>query len=350
MSGRSFKIGDWVEVRSAEEILATLDESGAIDGLPFMPEMLEACGRRFKVRKRADKTCDTLYYGGNRRLFGTVHLEDSRCSGSAHGGCQAQCSLFWKEVWLKPADHRGTEQGATRAGLTPDDLLRLTRVGSADEKGTEVRYRCQATDLLKASTPLKWWDARQYLRDIASGNASLTDWIKAMVFRVYRFILVRTPGFSLQMRIYGWLHSMGLVRSYPFQEGTAKVTPREVLDLEPGEWVRIKAHKEILKTVNNRRRNRGLSFDPEMVHYCESIRRVRARVERIIDERTGTMVELSSDCIILEDVVCRAEFSHKRLFCPRALYPFWREIWLERVEAPRESDGGADLDHARDGD
>ena len=33
-------IGEVVEVRSPEEILATLDENGELDGLPFMPEML----------------------------------------------------------------------------------------------------------------------------------------------------------------------------------------------------------------------------------------------------------------------------------------------------------------------
>ena len=33
--------GDWVEVRSKEEILATLDEHGRLEGLPFMPQMFD---------------------------------------------------------------------------------------------------------------------------------------------------------------------------------------------------------------------------------------------------------------------------------------------------------------------
>ena len=41
--------GEWVEVRSAPEILATLDEQGALDGLVFMPEMLKYCGRVLPV-------------------------------------------------------------------------------------------------------------------------------------------------------------------------------------------------------------------------------------------------------------------------------------------------------------
>jgi hypothetical protein len=30
----------------------------------------------------------------------------------------------------------------------------------------------------------------------------------------------------------------------------------------------------------------------------------------------------------LENVVCTADF-HR--VCPRAIYPYWREIWLEKV-------------------
>src|SRR5205085_4338150 len=52
---RGLKSGDLVEVRSAGEILATLDDTGALEALPFMPEMLPYLGRRFVVDKRADK-------------------------------------------------------------------------------------------------------------------------------------------------------------------------------------------------------------------------------------------------------------------------------------------------------
>src|SRR5512139_660367 len=96
--------GDWVEVRSREDILATLDKSGRLDGLPFMPQMFQYCGQRFMVRSRAYKTCDTVsgHYRG-RRLRDAVHL-DIRCDGSAHGGCQANCLIFWKSAWLKPVE------------------------------------------------------------------------------------------------------------------------------------------------------------------------------------------------------------------------------------------------------
>src|SRR6185312_3642468 len=101
LTSLQLKAGEPVEVRSKEEILATLDENGCLEGLPFMPEMLEFCGRRLRVFKRAHKTCDTIDNTGGRWVANAVHLEGSRCGGEAHGGCQAECLIFWKEAWLK---------------------------------------------------------------------------------------------------------------------------------------------------------------------------------------------------------------------------------------------------------
>ena len=42
--GPGWRAGDWVEVRSKEEILATLDKKGQLDSMPFMPEMLAPTG------------------------------------------------------------------------------------------------------------------------------------------------------------------------------------------------------------------------------------------------------------------------------------------------------------------
>ena len=95
------RVGDLVEVLSADEILRTLDERGELDGLPFMPEMLAYCGRRMTVHKVALKACDYIGYSGLRRMRDAVHLVDARCDGSAHGGCQTRCSLYWKERWLR---------------------------------------------------------------------------------------------------------------------------------------------------------------------------------------------------------------------------------------------------------
>ena len=87
------KVGDLVEVRSPEEIRATLDENGELAGLPFMPEMLAFCGRRLTVHKVAHKSCDNIARTGLRRMTEAVHLTESRCDGSSDGGCENACSL-----------------------------------------------------------------------------------------------------------------------------------------------------------------------------------------------------------------------------------------------------------------
>ncbi len=43
------------------------------------------------------------------------------------------------------------------------------------------------------------------------------------------------------------------------------------------------------------------------------------------------MIRFKTDAIILKDAVCEARYAICRRFCPRAIYPYWREIWLERV-------------------
>src|SRR6188768_3755929 len=97
------RAGTLVEVRSREEILATLQQQdGSVERMPFMPEMLQHCGKQFRISAVAHKTCDSAYKTGGRRLENAVHLEELRCDGSAHGGCQATCLLFWKTAWIKP--------------------------------------------------------------------------------------------------------------------------------------------------------------------------------------------------------------------------------------------------------
>ena len=66
------RIGEVVEVRSQAEILATLDERGELESLPFMPEMLQFCGRRFRVARLALKLCDTITATGMYRMRNAV--------------------------------------------------------------------------------------------------------------------------------------------------------------------------------------------------------------------------------------------------------------------------------------
>jgi hypothetical protein len=91
--------GDLVEVRAPEEILQTLDSSGTLAQLPFMPEMLGFCGRRFRVSRRADMTCASIPGMSTRRGFtidDVVTLDGIRCSGAAHGGSMHGLLARWE--------------------------------------------------------------------------------------------------------------------------------------------------------------------------------------------------------------------------------------------------------------
>ena len=336
---RKLRAGDLIEVKQPHEILSTLDEDGSLDGLPFMPEMLPFTGRRFRVSTRAHKTCDTVHQTGARRLVNTVHLEDLRCDGSAHGGCKATCLLFWKEDWLKPV-HAGTaEPSAAPARTTMQDALveaKLTTAAvSNDEDGTAV-YRCQATALFEASAPLPWWDLRQYIEDLTSGNVRFVTMLRVLFFHGLHKLMGMGVGYRLWRAAYDRLQPRFGGFRYPYKAGSippGEPTPAAKLDLQPGEHVRIKSHDEILETLDRQKRNRGMRFDEEMVPYCEKRFSVVRRVDRIIHERTGRMIEIQSPSVILDGVVCRSELSDCRLFCPRRIPSYWREIWLER-DAP----------------
>jgi hypothetical protein len=341
----NLRVGDLVEVLSEEEILATLDQQGALDGLPLMPEMLEFCGKRFQVGKRADKTCNTITVMESRRLYDTVHLEGLRCSGAAHGGCQAQCLIYWKEAWLKRVEpgsaatnsHPSPREPAA-AGSPRCDRTRLNQLTlrSDPPNNSEIFYRCQATDILKASESIPDRELSQFVRDVASGNVGVIAVVRAFFLRLFQKTM-RITAFRAQWWAYDFVHSLFGGTPYPYRRGTLDKTPKETLDIQPGELVQVKSYEEILSTLNRANRNRGLFFDAEMVPYCGSTRRVRARVERIIDERSGRMLKLPGECLILEGAVCMAKYSERRLFCPRGIYPFWREIWLKRVEPAKPS-------------
>jgi hypothetical protein len=348
------RAGDWVEVRSKDEILRTLDAEGRLDGMPFMPEMFAFCGKRFRVYKRAHKTCDTVFPVRGRRVDRAVHLE-TRCDGSAHGGCQASCLIFWKDAWLKTVNENPPEgvvvnaeansappnAGPSVSKYPESEVWTRSQVAGGDK--VDPTYTCQATQLPYATTHLAWWDFRQYVEDYWSGNVTLWRMICGGVYILYCSICRAGIGLGPAMRwFYDKFYPLWGGTPFPRMSGTipsGQVTPLETLNLQPGELVRVKSHDEILRTLDTNGRNRGLYFDAEEVPYCGGSYRVLKLVTRIINEQTGKMQEFKIPSVILDSVVCQARFSACRLFCPRSIYAFWRETWLERVgfgpSAPR---------------
>jgi hypothetical protein len=351
-----FRAGDSVEVRSKEEILATLDADGCLDGMPFMPEMLQYAGRRLPVAAVAHKTCDVAQQTLKaRRLDTSVHLAGARCDGSAHGGCQAACNLFWKDAWLKPGTGRKARWRlrATRetrrplAGISESQLLAATRPLSASGEPGPA-YSCQATKIFEATKALAWWNPLQYTRDVITGNHSLKHVIRVLLVSSLRnFMRVTPTGYRLVRFLYVSSHRRLFGRELPSFRGkvpTNTPTPTVRLDLQPGERVRIKSKEEIELTLDVVGKNRGMYYGEELSPYCGSVRTVTKTVTQFIDEATGVMRYTKTPCVMLDGAVCKAEYSRCRLLCPREINSWWREAWLERVDGLENLTQGAQMD------
>jgi len=301
-----------VRVRSREEILATLDAEGNVDSLPFMPEMLQFCGSSLPVFSVAHKTCDTVEHPGNcRSLQHTVHLVGTRCDGSAHGGCQAGCMLFWRAEWLASPSGEPVRD-VPGEGATVEALQASTMDGQL--------YRCQATAMKQAAAPLPTRELSQYWKDLRSGNVRFFTWLRGLVITAFNLYQWQAPR---RLRPFGG-------RSWPLFKGrgTGKRIPSG--NLQPGDIVEIRSKAEIEATLNTEGRNGGMLFDGEMLPFCGRRFRVERRVDHIIDEPTGKMIKLQ-DCWVLDNVVCQGIY-HR--FCPRGGLPYWREAWLKKIDEP----------------
>jgi hypothetical protein len=330
------KSGDVVEVRSADEILATLDEQGCLDGMPFMPEMLQYCGRRFRVAASAHKTCDSTFYKEGRYMENTVFLEDLRCDGSGHGGCEARCLLFFNLRWLKPLE-------PVRDWLLPPRSAAPTRravtwlQGTTEVPGDDGQplYRCQATEHLRASTPFQPNELRMYVADLRSRNVKPAAFVRGVLLLAV-WHLRRLPfAYRLWLGLYEALHRAFYGTGSPHMQGTIPKgvpTPEVKLDVKAGDRVRVKPLAEINTTLSVNNRNRGLAYNPEMSPFCDREHKVEHRITRIVDEKSGRMLDMKGSCILLEGGYCESRYHPEALFCPKRIPQYFREAWLERAE------------------
>lgn len=303
--------GEWVEIRSLGQILPTLDANGTMDGVPFMPEMAAYCGQRVRVFRRIEKLNDWIHSAGLKRMHDLVLLEGLRCDGSAHGGCQANCHLRWRESWLRRAspEPAAPRDAADASGLSDAGLMALC---TRDDGAGGTRYVCQATELTAGGTSIAWGGPRHYVRDFMQGNVRLKPFLV-----------------GVSVACFNWVQRKRRGADFPLYVGRAgEATPTAALDLQPGERVRVKPKREIEATLNAASRNRGLYFDQDMLRWCGGEYTVRARLERVIVEKTGKLLELKTPCIVLEGVTATGEYLG---FNPEDERIFWREIWLERV-------------------
>lgn len=293
-------VGEEVQVKGLAEIQRTLDADGCLESLPFQAEMAAFCGRRFRVFRVVDKVYD---YGRSRRLRRlqrTVSLAGVRCTGSAHGGCQAECSLLWKEDWLRCVAARPLQAQDTSA-LPAADVPVVSDTGQA--------FRCQFTQLTAASSALRKWDIRQDLRPLLSGNVTVPAYCVVLLTRLFNCVQEFRGGIG-----------------YPaLSQGKLTQTPAASHGLVPGSRVRVLDPESIAATLDSGSRNRGLWFDQEMLRSAGRTYQVHSRVDRIIDITTCRVTSMKTPSFTLEGVTATGEFLR---LCSQHEYNFWREAWL----------------------
>ena len=306
-SGAGLRPGEMVEVRSLPEILATLDERGCLDGLPFMPEMAAFCGHRFPVQRRVEKVWEYAQGTGMRRVRNAVLLQALRCDGQSHGGCQAACQLIWKEAWLKrPWTDSPGPLGAPRQL----DLGAHTHVTVEGR----LRYICQMTEIQRFSSQLHMRGLGHYWRDLRVGNVRLFPLLVALSVRLFNGIQYRLGG-----------------PKWPVLEPmNSDSSPHQNLGLQPGQMVRVKSKHAIEATLNRNSRNRGLEFGVEQLFFCGGSYRIAASIDRILHEGTGELLLLKTPSILLEGVTGIGGI----ILNPLNEFYFWREIWLDPESTP----------------
>jgi hypothetical protein len=100
------------------------------------------------------------------------------------------------------------------------------------------------------------------------------------------------------------------------------------LNLKPGELVEVCSEKDILSTLDDKGKLKGVAFMPEMKKFCGKRFKVFKRVEKIRVESSGEIRKIKNPTVFLEGVVCDGEISGP---CDRACFCWWREAWLKRV-------------------
>ncbi|MGB2663591.1 MAG: hypothetical protein WAK48_06290 [Candidatus Acidiferrum sp.] len=296
--------GDLVTVKSPEQILATLDACGTLDGLPFMPEMAQFCGQRFTVFRRVVKTCSSGTSSTIRAFRGddVVLLENLRCSGAAHDGCEKACMIFWREAWLQKV----LDSSGPRVPTSQGHELLWARLKTSTGLNT---YFCQASELSRAAPGISRRERfSKCFGEIAARNC--TTFEMAQRITIWLFWRVRRLLFG------------------PFGRGTNKTTPAETLHLKAGELVQVRSMPSISQTLNSKSFNRGLWFSPEMRRLCGTQQRVAQRIDKLIVDGTGEMRQLH-DTVYLEGSMCGCAYV---AFggCSRCEFNYWREIWLRR--------------------
>jgi hypothetical protein len=143
------KPGDWVRIKSHQEILETLTRAGNNRGMGFDAELVPFCGRICRVKTMVDRFIDEEV-GVMRRLKTPAAILENVYCLSLYTGKRAFCTRgyysWWREAWME----RVTDEAAAQEWTAPC----ATRLGRSHEPVDAFAHQATRSDnLLRKQKP-----------------------------------------------------------------------------------------------------------------------------------------------------------------------------------------------------
>lgn len=124
--------------------------------------------------------------------------------------------------------------------------------------------------------------------------------------------------------------ALNMIRRTTTMNNSLEKTSEKKADLHVGDRVRIKTKEEIRQTLDNWNEYKGCGFMEEMWPYCGTEQIIIKQVDRFLDERDYRVKQVRG-IYLLENMICNGTVDFGP--CDRSCFFFWREEWLEKIEA-----------------
>jgi hypothetical protein len=119
------------------------------------------------------------------------------------------------------------------------------------------------------------------------------------------------------------------MKSEQREEESVRFKHQAIIDLKPGDVVKVRSREEIRQTLDGKSQFEGVEFMQTMWEYCGQTHKVLKRVEKILDPYANRLRKCR-DMVILEGLFCHGDPLHA-LECDRTCLYYWKEAWLEKV-------------------
>jgi len=178
-----YQVGDWVRVKDAETIRATLDKDNRLRGLWFTDGQWPFCEGVYQVEHVTRVMMDDHYR--MRRVSRTVSLAGVTCHGlTGDQGCGLACALLFRDDWLEPAAAPDRPAPVDQGGATIRDLAQIE--ATLDARGT--------LDGVPFHSAMAAYAGTRHTEPIPLEHRALPGWLRPTGGQWYLFDSLRCGG------------------------------------------------------------------------------------------------------------------------------------------------------------